>query len=234
MPRPLMHTLPLLIALGTLFALWAVRNLGASEAPVPPKAARDLPPGKPGELRTVVVAGGCFWCEEAVFEQLTGVTAVVAGYAGGTAATATYDKYEESNHAEAVKITYDSARISYGDLLRVLFAAGEPTVKDGQKPDYGHQYRMAVFYQNPEEKQVAEAYIQQLTEAKVYDQPIQVTVELMPEGFFSAEEYHQHFVTRNPEHPYVCTWSLKKIARIRAAFPAQVKPTEPAPSAGGK
>ncbi len=131
MPRPLLHTLPLIVACCALLALWTVRSLGAGEPPVPPKAERDLPPGQPGELRTVVVAGGCFWCEEAVFEQLKGVTAVVAGYAGGTATTATYEQYEESNHAEAVKITYDSSRISYGDLLRVLFAAGEPTVKDG-------------------------------------------------------------------------------------------------------
>jgi peptide-methionine (S)-S-oxide reductase len=229
MPRSLMHTMPVILAACVLLAVWTVRTLGASEAPVLPKAARDLAPGKPGELRTVVVAGGCFWCEEAVFEQLKGVTAVVAGYAGGTAATATYEQYEESNHAEAVKITYDPAIISYGDLLRVLFAAGEPTVKDGQKPDYGHQYRMAVFYQNDEEKQVAEAYIRQLTEAKVYHEPIQATVEPMPEGFFSAEGYHQHFVSKNPDHPYVCTWSLRKIARIRAAFPDQVKNAELAP-----
>jgi peptide-methionine (S)-S-oxide reductase len=229
MPRSLKRTLPVIIACCALLALWTVRTLGAGEAPVPPKALRDLPPGKPGELRTVVVAGGCFWCEEAVFEQLKGVTAVVAGYAGGTAATATYEQYEESNHAEAVKITYDSSLISYGDLLRVLFAAGEPTVKDGQKPDYGHQYRMAVFYQNEAEKQAAEAYISQLTEAKVYDQPIQATVETMPEGFFPAEGYHQHFVSKNPDHPYVCQWSLRKIARIRAAFPDQVKTAELAP-----
>jgi peptide-methionine (S)-S-oxide reductase len=177
----------------------------------------------------VVVAGGCFWCEEAVFEQLKGVTAVVAGYAGGTAATATYEQYEESNHAEAVKITYDASLISYGDLMRVLFAAGEPTVKDGQKPDYGHQYRMAVFYQNEAEKQVAEAYIRQLTEARIYTEPIQATVETMPEGFFPAEGYHQHFVSKNPDHPYVCMWSLRKIARIRAAFPDRVKTAELAP-----
>jgi len=229
MPRPLMHALPVIIAVCALLAVWAVRNLGASEPPTLPKAARDLPAGKPGELRTVVVAGGCFWCEEAVFEQLKGVTTVVAGYAGGTAATATYEQYEESNHAEAVKITYDASIISFGDLLRVLFAAGEPTFKDGQKPDYGHQYRMAVFYQNDEEKQVAEAYISQLTAAKVYAEPIQATVEAMPEGFFSAEGYHQHFVSKNPDHPYVCTWSLRKIARIRAAFPDQVKTAELAP-----
>ncbi len=177
----------------------------------------------------MVIAGGCFWCEEAIFEQLKGVTAVVAGYAGGTAATATYEKYEESNHAEAVKITYDASLISFGELLRVLFAAGEPTVKDGQKPDYGHQYRMAVFYQSDAEKQVAEAYIRQLTEAKVYAEPIQATVEAMPEGFFPAEGYHQHFVSKNPDHPYVCQWSLRKIARIRAAFPDQVKTAELAP-----
>ena len=226
----LRQTLPAAIACATVLLLWDYASgLTASEPPALPKPLSDLPLGTAGQLRTVVVAGGCFWCEEAVFEQLKGVTKVVAGYAGGTAATSNYEHYEESNHAEAVQITYDPSIISYGDLLRVLFTAGDPTVKDGQQPDYGHQYRMAVFYQTDGEKQVAEAYIRQLTQAKVYDKPIQATVETMPEGFFPAEGYHQHFVSNHPDHPYVCTWSVRKIARIRAAFPEQVKAADQAP-----
>ena len=194
---------------------------------VPPKALVDVPRGKPGEMRTIVVAGGCFWCEEALFKQLTGVTEVTSGYAGGTAATANYEQVHESNHAEAVKITYDAAQIGFAEILRVLMAAGDPTVKDGQEPDYGHQYRMAVFYENDEQKQVAEAYLRQVAEAKVYDKPLQVTVEPLGEGFFRGEEYHQDFVTKHPNHPYVCRWSREKIARIRAAFPDQVKAVDP-------
>jgi peptide-methionine (S)-S-oxide reductase len=189
-----------------------------------PKAAVELPAAKPGETRTAVLAGGCFWCEEGVFEQLKGVTKVVAGYAGGTAETANYDDYHDSNHAESVQITYDPAVITYGELIRVLFSAGDPTVKDGQEPDYGHGYRMAIFYATDDEKKVAEAYIAQLTAAKAYKAPIVATVEPMPHGFFPAEAYHQHFVTEHPDHPYVCRWSLHKIQRVRATFADEVVP----------
>ena len=191
-----------------------------------PKPALDLPAGKPGVLQTAILAGGCFWCEEGIFEQLKGVSAVVAGYAGGTAETATYELYTQSNHAEAVKITYDPEVISYGDLIRVLFTVGDPTTKDGQEPDYGHQYRMAVFYETDDQKKVAEAYIAQLSADKVYHRPIEATVEDMPHGFFPAEDYHQHFVTLHPDQPYVCAVSLPKIARIRAAFAQLVKPAD--------
>lgn len=194
---------------------------------LPPKPLADVPRGAAGEKRTIVVAGGCFWCEEALFKQLKGVTEVTSGYAGGTAATANYDDVHDSKHAEAVKITYDAAQIGFAEIMRVLFTAGDPTVKDGQEPDYGHQYRMAVFYQTDEQKRVAEAYIRQVTEAKTYDRPLQVTVEPLGEGFFRAEEYHQDFVTRNPNHPYVCRWSREKIARIRSAFPEQVLASDP-------
>ncbi len=194
-----------------------------------PLPAIDLPAGKPGEMRTAVLAGGCFWCEEGVFEQLAGVTSVVAGYAGGTAETATYERYHESNHAEAVRITYDASKISFGHLLRVLFMAGDPTTADGQEPDFGHGYRMAVFFEDEDQRRVAEAYIRQLTEAHRYEQPIAVTVEPMPHGFFPAEDYHQRFVVKNPDHPYVCRWSLTKIARVRAALAGEVKPAGQAP-----
>jgi peptide-methionine (S)-S-oxide reductase len=196
---------------------------------LPPKPAVDLPPAAPGTQRTAVLAGGCFWCEEGVFEQLAGVSKVVSGYAGGTAETATYERYHESNHAEAVQITYDPAVISYGDLLRVLFTAGDPTTPEGQEPDYGHGYRMAVFYQDDDQRRVAEAYIRQLGDAHVYAAPIAVTVEPMPLGFFPAEDYHQRFVALHPDHPYVCRWSLTKIARVRAALSTLVKPAEQTP-----
>jgi peptide-methionine (S)-S-oxide reductase len=208
---------------------WAGAGRGVAAEPQLPKAQADLPAGKPGETRTAVLAGGCFWCEEAAFEQLKGVSSVVSGYAGGTAETATYEKYHDSNHAEAVKITYDPAVISYGELLRVLFTAGDPTTKDGQEPDYGHQYRMAVFYADEDQKRVAETYIRQLDAAKVFARPIAATVEPFPLGFFPAEDYHQHYVVKHPDHPYVARYSLTKIARVRAAFPDEVRPAGETP-----
>jgi peptide-methionine (S)-S-oxide reductase len=219
------------LLISALVATWSCNTSSfASESnTVLPKATVDLPPGKSGELQSAILAGGCFWCEEGVFEQLKGVTSVVAGYAGGTAETATYELYHASNHAEAVKITYDPSQITYATLIRVLFTAGDPTVKDGQEPDYGHQYRMAIFYETPEQQQVANAYIQQLTDAKIYKRPIVATVESMPHGFFPAEDYHQHFVTLHPDHPYVCRWSLGKIKRLRDAFPDFIKPADQAP-----
>jgi peptide-methionine (S)-S-oxide reductase len=160
---------------------------------------------------------------EAAFEQLKGISDVTSGYAGGTKETATYEKYHESNHAEAVKITYDPRVITYADLLHVLFTISEPTVKDKQGPDAGHQYRMAVFYENDDQKKVAQAYIKQLTDAKVYDAPIVATVESMPEGFFPAEEYHQDYVKHHPDHPYVRAWSVPKMKLVRDKFPELLK-----------
>jgi peptide-methionine (S)-S-oxide reductase len=216
----------ILLVVGLLFIGW---KLYAVEAPLPtlPKPALELAPAKPGESRTIILAGGCFWCEEALFEQLKGVSSVVAGYAGGTQETATYDRYTESNHAEAVKITYDPQSIGYAELIRVLMTVGDPTTKDGQDPDYGHQYRMAVFYTTAEEKHVAEAYIAQVAEAKVFSKPLEITVESMPHGFFPAEEYHQHYVAGHRDAPYCRLYSLAKIRKVRAAFANELKPTDP-------
>src|SRR5689334_16814551 len=137
-----------------------------------PKPTKDLTaPAKPGELRTAVLAAGCFWCSEAVFEQLNGVTDVVSGYAGGAKEDAEYETVGSgrTGHAESIQITYDPSKISYGVLLRVFFTTHDPTTKDRQGPDHGHQYRSAIFYDSPEQKQVAEDYIGQLNDAKVFD-----------------------------------------------------------------
>jgi peptide-methionine (S)-S-oxide reductase len=218
-------TLLALLALMLLAGILHGALAAAEPAPHPlPKALVDLPPAKPGETRTAVLAGGCFWCIEGVFTNVAGVKSVVSGYAGGTAETATYERYTESNHAEAVRITYDPSTIGYAELLRILFTVGDPTTKDGQEPDYGHQYRMAVFYEDDDQKRVAEAYITQLADAKVFAKPIAATVEPMPHGFFPAEDHHQAFVAKHPDHPYVCRWSLPKIARMRALFADEAKP----------
>jgi peptide-methionine (S)-S-oxide reductase len=190
-----------------------------------PRAAMDLPAGKAaGEARTLVLAGGCFWCVEAVFEKLEGVTDVTSGYAGGTKETATYEQVSSggTDHAESVRITYDPARISYGTLLRVFFTIFDPTTLNRQGPDSGRQYRTAIFYAGDEERRVAEAYIKQLTEAKVFEQPIVTAVEPLKE-FYPAEEYHQDYVKHHPGNPYVVRWAVPKMKHVDEMFGELVK-----------
>jgi peptide-methionine (S)-S-oxide reductase len=188
-----------------------------------PEPATDIK-GAAGR-QTAVLAGGCFWCTEAVFEGLAGVEKVVSGYAGGDAKTAHYDLVSagSSKHAEAIEITYDPAKISYGTLLKVFFAvAHDPTTKDRQGPDWGRQYRSAIFYKDAEEKRVAEAYIRQLDAAKAFGRPIVTEVGAL-EKFYPAEEYHQDFVKRNPSHGYVRVNALPKLAKLKTQFPALLK-----------
>lgn len=166
---------------------------------------------------TAVVAGGCFWCTEAVFEATDGVSAVVSGYAGGSEDTANYERVcsGTTDHAEAIEITYDPSRITYGGLLKLFFSvAHDPTQKDRQGPDRGRQYRSAVFYANEQQKKIAQAYIAQLDRAGVYDDPIATTIEPL-EKFYPAEGYHQDFVRRNPDHPYVVYNALPKLEKLK-------------------
>ena len=182
---------------------------------------RSITKGK----RTVVLAGGCFWCAEAVFEQLAGVEKVVSGYSGGKAEMAHYDlvSYGKTDHAESIQITFDPSKISYGLLLKVFFSvAHDPTQLNRQGPDSGRQYRSAIFYADQEQKQIAEAYIQQLQQSKVFTKPI-VTEVTELKGFYPAEEYHQDFVKRNPSNPYVVANALPKVAKTKKAFPSLVK-----------
>jgi peptide-methionine (S)-S-oxide reductase len=189
-----------------------------------PKAVVDLPAGKAGEVRTLVLAGGCFWCAEAVFEKLEGVSDVTSGYAGGTKETATYEQVSSggTDHAESVRITYDPAKISYGTLLRVFFTIFDPTTLNRQGPDSGRQYRTAIFYGSDEERRVAEAYIKQLGEAKVFDQPIVTVVEPLKD-FYPAEGYHQDYVRHHPENPYVARWAVPKMKKVDEMFGKLVK-----------
>jgi peptide-methionine (S)-S-oxide reductase len=171
--------------------------------------------------QTAVLAGGCFWGVEAVFERLTGVKDVVSGFAGGTKNSANYDIVSTgtTGHAEAVKITYDPAKISYGRLLQIFFAvAHDPTQLNRQGPDEGPQYRSSIFYGTPEEKTVAEAYIAQLNDAKIFKRRIATTVAKL-EGFYAAEANHQNFVQRNPTYPYVVYNDLPKLDHLRKEFP---------------
>lgn len=172
--------------------------------------------------QTAVFAGGCFWGVEAVFEHVRGVTRVVSGYSGGSASAATYEQVSSgrTGHAESVRITYDPSRISYGQLLKVFFfVAHDPTELDRQGPDTGTQYRSAVFVANDEQKRVTEAYIAQLQAAHVFSRPI-VTAVTRLQAFYEAEAYHQNYLVRHPDQPYIVINDLPKIANLQQRFPA--------------
>jgi peptide-methionine (S)-S-oxide reductase len=206
-----------------LAIILAAIGLGADKSL--PDPATGLEKATASSKKTAVFAGGCFWCTEAVFEELAGISKVVSGYAGGTADTAHYKIVSagKSDHAEVIEITYDPSKVSYGSLLKVFFgAAHDPTQLNRQGPDWGRQYRSAIFYTDPEQKQIAEAYIKQLEAAKVFGKPI-VTEVVALQKFYPAEGYHQDFVRNNPRHPYVVQNALPKIDKVRHGFPALLK-----------
>lgn len=210
-----------------LLALALLSEMGAVASERLPKPETDLPAGNAGETRTAVFAGGCFWCTEAVFRQLKGVKSVTSGYAGDTKEKATYKIVSSgtTNHAESIRFEYDPAQISYGQLLQVFMTAHDPTTKDKQGDDQGHQYRSVIFYGTEEEKKVAEAYIKQLDVAKVFPAPIVTTVEPLKD-FFPAEDYHQDYVATHLNEPYVKQCSLPKVKKIREAFADWLKNAE--------
>lgn len=196
-----------------------------SEAAVSIPAPRLDVPARAG-LQTAVLAGGCFWGMEGVFEHVKGVTAVTSGYAGGNANEATYETVstERTRHAEAVRVVYDPRVVSYGTLLRVYFSvAHNPTELNRQGPDTGTSYRSALFPIGAEQAKVAKAYIAQLAATRVYSAPIVTRIE--SGRFYPAEAYHQDFLNRNPNHPYIRANDLPKVASLKATFPAlyQVK-----------
>lgn len=189
-----------------------------------PDPERDLPSGA-GEAR-VVLAGGCFWCVEAVFLAMDGVSQVTSGYAGGSADTANYEAVctGTTGHAEVVEIRYDPAKVSYGELLKVFFSvAHDPTQLNRQGNDRGTQYRSAIFYETQEQKAVAEAYIHQLDAAGVYPDPIVTSLEPL-EAFYPAEEYHQNFAARNPRQPYIMAVAAPKMEKLVDSYGDRLKP----------
>lgn len=208
--------------------LAGLAGLGCSAAPrIPlPAPAQDMDPARTKGRQKAVLAGGCFWCTEAVFEAVAGVEKVVSGYSGGDLASATYEMVGSgrTRHAESIEVTYDPAKISYGRILQIFFAvAHDPTQWNRQGPDYGPQYRSAIFFANEEERRVAAAYIAQLEQAKAFGG--RIVTELAPlKAFYPAEDYHQDFVKRNPSHPYVVVNSSPKVAKLRKEFPALLKP----------
>ncbi len=211
-----------LLAAGVM-ALAVAAGGARAEKAVPIPAARQDVPATP-RLQTAVLAGGCFWGMEAVFEQVKGVRAVTAGYAGGAKATATYDQVstETTGHAEAVRISYDPRQVSYATLLRVYFSiAHDPTELNRQGPDSGPSYRSQVFPQTPQQAAVARAYIAQLDRAHAFARPI--VTRVASGAFYPAEAYHQRFYQRNPGHPYIVMWDKPKVAGFRAGFPRLAK-----------
>ncbi len=192
----------------------------ASERLAPPPRL-DLPAS--GQ-QTAVLAGGCFWGMEAVFERLRGVRSVVSGYAGGAARDATYARVssERTGHAEAVRITYDPQLVSYGTLLRVYFSvAHDPTQRNRQGPDVVPSYRSAIFPQTEAQRRVARAYINQLAAAKAYPRPVVTRIESGP--FFAAESYHQDFMAKNPRHPYILAHDVPKVRALKQLMPKLVR-----------
>ncbi|HXH05916.1 MAG TPA: peptide-methionine (S)-S-oxide reductase MsrA [Vicinamibacterales bacterium] len=176
-------------------------------------------------LETATLAGGCFWCLEAAFEQLRGVVRVQSGYTGGHVPNPTYQQVctGTTGHAEAVQITFDPRVISYRELLEIFFAIHDPTTLNRQGPDVGTQYRSAIFYHSPEQRAAAEAVIRDLEARKVFDDPI-VTEVVQLTAFYPAEEYHREYYRRHPDQPYCQVVIAPKLAKLRRKFAARLVP----------
>src|SRR2546425_8006862 len=186
-----------------------------------PNPAIDAPITTTKGEQTAVVAGGCFWGIQAVFQHVKGVISATSGYSGGSAKTAEYELVStgETGHAESVKITYDPSQITYGQILRVFFSvAHDPTQLNRQGPDEGTQYRSSIFYGSDEQKRVAEAYIQQLEKAKVF--PRSIVTQVVPlKAFYPAEAYHQDYAAPHPDNPYIVYNDAPKVTHLREQFP---------------
>lgn len=175
--------------------------------------------------QTAILAGGCFWCVEAVYKEIDGVLSVRSGYSGGTAETADYEKVCSgmTDHAEAIEVRFDPARTSFGQLLKVFFSvAHDPTQLNRQGADRGRQYRSAIFTTDDEQKRVAEAYIRQLDQTGLFDSPI-VTQVVPLEKFYEAEAYHQDYAARNPRQPYIAYTAAPKVEKLRKTYPDRLK-----------
>jgi peptide-methionine (S)-S-oxide reductase len=189
---------------------------------VPVPQVDDALAAHPGHAKAVF-AGGCFWGTQSVFQRVKGVTATTAGYAGGSADTATYAQVttETTGHAESVEVVYDPSKITYGTLLRVFFAvAHDPTQLNRQGNDYGTSYRSAIFYTNDDQRRIAEAYIQQLDAAHIFNGKIVTQLNpLAKSGFYAAEDYHQDYADKNPNNPYIQVCDVPKTKALAAEFP---------------
>jgi peptide-methionine (S)-S-oxide reductase len=216
--RPLRFHLCSLLSLGALALIQPCA--ASSDAVSLPAPTTDISAAGAAGPQTAVFAGGCFWGAEAVFRHTKGVTRAVSGYAGGAKA-ADYETVSSGStgHAESVQVTYDPAQISYGQLLKIFFSVvHDPTQLNRQGPDAGTQYRSAIFYVSDEQKRVAQAYVEQLTRAKVFADPIVTQVTALP-AFYPAESYHQNYLALHPYQPYIVYNDLPKLTHLREQFP---------------
>jgi peptide-methionine (S)-S-oxide reductase len=210
-----------LVALGTIGMLVWQSPLFGAEAPVVIAPPAIDNPRTAGPLQTAVLAGGCFWGVQGVYEHVRGVRKVLAGYAGGDKATAHYETVSSgtTGHAESVKIVFDPAEISYGQILQIAFSVvHDPTQLNRQGPDVGSQYRSSVFYGDDGQKRIAEAYIAQLNQAHAFARPIVTRVDPL-KGFYPAEDYHQDYLIHNPTVPYIAYFDIPKIENLKRTFP---------------
>jgi peptide-methionine (S)-S-oxide reductase len=207
-------------AFAAVLAMAIRADVAIAGSPVPAPAV-DMPAASVQGPQTAVFAGGCFWGVEAVFRHVKGVSKAVSGYAGGSFKTADYERVStgSTGHAESVEVTYDPAQVSYGELLRIFFSvAHDPTQLNRQGPDYGTQYRSAIFFANDEQKRVAQAYIEQIGQAKAYPSPIVTQIVALP-AFYPAEAYHQNYLALHPTQPYIVYHDMPKLAQLKQQFP---------------
>jgi peptide-methionine (S)-S-oxide reductase len=229
MPQALLFLRPVLIIVALLGAVVGLRSFSAAA-----ESAHSIPPpalDEPVDVRATpevtILAGGCFWGVQGVFQHVEGVTNAVSGYAGGAADTAHYEMVSSgtTGHAESVRVTFDPRRISYGRILQIYFSvAHDPTELNGQGPDVGTQYRSAIFPTNPEQERIAEAYIAQLNQSHVFDAPIVTKIET-GRAFYPAEEHHQDFLARNPRYPYIVINDLPKVENLKRLLPELYRST---------
>ena len=210
---------PALVAAVVGFGLWRLVDLSANAAVIIPPPSIDEPLGAASE--TVVLAGGCFWGVQGVFQHVKGVTSAVSGYSGGTADTAHYETVSagRTGQAESFKVTFDPHQVSLGRILQIYFSVvHDPTEPDRQGPDVGSQYRSAIFAASDAQLEVARAYINQLNRARVFPKPLVTTADRLT-GFYPAEAYHQDFLTLHPHYPYIVINDLPKVADLKQLLP---------------
>ncbi len=219
MRRTALLLLPVLV-----FAAAGQESASAAESAVRAPAAERIAK-ESARRQTAIFAGGCFWGVEGVFSHVRGVTSAVSGYHGGSKATADYETVSRgsSGHAEAVRVTYDPAKIRYDQLLRIFFSVvADPTELDFQGPDHGTQYRSALVPLNAEQRKVATAYLARLRKADLWKEPIVTRIEAYS-GFHPAETHHQDFMEKNPRHPYILRWDAPKVAGLKSLYPGLYK-----------
>ena len=220
MNRPRSNVAATLAVMSVALVLFAAKATNGAQLNGPVPAPLFDAATSPAE-DTAVFAGGCFWGVEAVFEHVKGVKSVVSGYAGGNVGNPSYEQVSsgDTGHAESVQVIYDPSQVSYGKLLQIFFSvAHDPTQLNRQGPDRGTQYRSAIFFNTPQQQQVAESYIKQLTAAKTFSRPI-VTEVTKLRGFYEAEAYHQNYLVNHPNQPYIVINDQPKVAALKKQFP---------------